>query len=265
MKNLILLFALSFIGMSLGQGVVTSMKSNYGLISDTATNTGTAYVELAITKTWSKISVQAVVTKISGTVAGNVLLQASLDGVNYKDISTDTLSNSDQTTNTKIWIVEGSPYAYYRLLLTGSGTMAATIKGSLFTSGAASSKHTVTNLKSQYDLTSDTVTNAATKYLTLSIKNPYQNLVIQPVVTKISGTAGGTITLEVSNDGTNYVTISSSYSNYQTLSVANQTTNTRLFLVTGSPYYYYRLKYVGSGTMACKFLGLVLPTIDDLR
>ncbi len=262
-KHLILIFALALFSASFGQ--VTAMKSSYNLLSDTATNAGTANVDLPVTKTWTQISIQAVVTKISGTVAGTVFLQGSLDGTNYLNIGIDTLTNTDVTTNTKIWVIEGSPYSYYRLLLTGSGTMSATIKGSVFTSGSASAKHTVTNLKSQYNLNTDTITNAATKYLTLLVKNPYQNVVIQPVVTKISGTAGGTVTLQVSNDGTNYATISSLYSNYQTLSVANVTTNTQLFVVTGSPYYYYRLKYVGSGTMACKITGLILPTADDLR
>lgn len=259
----LLFIVLSVVGFS--QGAVTSMKSNYNLVSDTAINSGTANVDLATTKSWTQISVQAIITKISGTVAGTVLLQGSLDGTNYISVGADTMTNTDVATGTHFWVVTGNPYGYYRLLLTGSGTMSATVKGSLFSSGGGSEKHTLTNLKSQYNKTIDTVTNTATKYLTLSVTNPYKNIVIQPVITKVSGTAGGTVTLQVSNDGINYVTIPTAYSNYQTLSVANQTTNTRLFLITGSPFFYYRLKYAGTGTMVCKITGLILPTVDDLR
>lgn len=265
MKNLLVLFLLFIASVSFSQNTVTSMKSNYDLISDTATNTGTAYVDLAVTRVYSQVSFQAVVTNISGTVAGTVILQASLDATNYKAIGVDTLTNANQITNTKIWIVDNSPYLYYRLLLTGSGTMVATIKGSVLTSGNSKEKKVIANLKSVYNLNSDTVVNTATEYLTLNLRNNYKNLVIQPVVTKISGTAGGTITLEVSNDGVNYVTISSSYSDAQTLSVSNVTTNTKLFKVTGSPYYYYRLKYAGTGTMSCKYTGYILPSTDDLK
>lgn len=265
MKKIMFLAMILLSVASFSQNLVTSLKSNYNKFSDTATNSGTAYVDLQLAKVYGQISVQAVVTKISGTVAGNVLLQGSLDGTNFKDISTDTLSNTDVTTNTKIWVVDNNPYSYYRLLLTGSGTMSASIKGSLYTNGNGKEKRTVTNLKSVYNLNSDTVVNTATEYLTLNIKNTYKNLVIQPVVTKISGTAGGTLTLQVSNDGVNYVTISTSYSDAQTLSVSNVTTNTKLFKVTGNPYSYYRLKYAGTGTMSCKFTGYILPSADDLK
>jgi hypothetical protein len=265
MKNILTLIIVFIASLTFSQGTVTAMKSNYSLISDTVVNTGTAYVQVQSVKVNYQMAVQAVVTKLTGTVAGYTLLQGSLDGTNFLDLNTDTLTNTNQTTNTKIWIIDGNPYLYYRLLVTGIGTMTATVKGSLLSSGKSSDKHVLTNLKSTSNKTSDTIVNTATEYLTLNIANSYKNVVIQPVVTKISGTAGGTVTLQGSIDGINYVTVSSSYSNYQTLSVANQTTNTKLFVVTGSPYFYYRLKYAGTGTMSCKLFGYVLPSNDDLR
>lgn len=263
MKKVLFLLIMLFSTLSFSQGVVTAMKSNYNLVSDTAVNSGTAYVDLQVQKVNSYITAQAVVTKISGTVGGNVFLQGSLDGTNFKNVGADTLTNTDQTTNTKIFVLDGNPYLYYRLLLTGSGTMSATIKGYLHSIGNSSKKHANTFLLSQYNKDTDTVTNTATKYLKLQVKNNYGSVVFQPVVTKISGTAAGTITLEGSNDNTNFVTVSTSYSNLRTLSVTDQTTNTALFKVTGSPYSYYRIKYAGSGTMACKIKVYVLPTEED--
>ena len=69
------------------------------------------------------------------------------------------------------------------------------------------------------------------------------------------GTAGGTVTLQGSNDGVNFVTVSSSYSSSRTLSVSNVTTSTAIFVVTSNPYKYYRLSYTGTGTMSCKLQG----------
>jgi hypothetical protein len=98
-------------------------------VTDTILNAGTEYATLKAQNAYTVATFQAVVTKISGTVAGTVVLQASLDGINYVSVGADTLTNTNQTTNTHIWTVEPSKYLYYRLKATGSGTMSATIKG----------------------------------------------------------------------------------------------------------------------------------------
>ena len=97
--------------------------------SDTIVNTASVSVSQTYSSEYGNVAFQAVVTKVSGTVAGTVLLQGSLDGTNYVDISTDTLSLTDVATQSKLWSVDANPYKYYRLKGTGSGTMAAIIAG----------------------------------------------------------------------------------------------------------------------------------------
>lgn len=252
MKKLFIIsaFLLSAIGFS--QNTVTTMTGS----GDTITNTGTDYVQYQPTYNYENISFEAVVTKISGTVSGTGLLQGSIDGTNFKDISTDTMALTDQTTNKKIWVLTYSPYKYYRVTYLGVGTMSAKIYGYMFTNGQGGKGQNGT-LLSVYSNAIDTVTNTGTKTLTLRVNSWYRTVVIQPVLTKISGTVGGTVTLQGSNDGTNYVTVSSSYSDAQTLSASNVATQTKLFKITGSPYAYYRLSYTGTGTMSCKIRGYV--------
>lgn len=97
--------------------------------TDTVTNAGSETATLKVVAPYKVVSIQAVVTKLSGTVAGTVILQASNDGVNYISVGSDTLSNANVTTNTHFWTVEPSKYLYYRLKATGSGTMSAILKG----------------------------------------------------------------------------------------------------------------------------------------
>lgn len=247
MKKLFLFISLlSLINLS-AQNSVTPMTGN----GDTITNTGTDYVQYQVDYNYENVSFQAIVTKISGTVDGTGLLQGSIDGTNFKDLNTDTLDLTDQTTNKKIWVLTGSPYKYYRVTYLGAGTMAAKIYGYLLPNGQ-SGKGQTQNLLSVYSGPIDTVVNSATNFVTLRVKSWYKTILIQPVLTKISGTVGGTVTIQGSNDGTNYVTVSASYSDAQTLTPTNQTTNTKLFKITGSPYAYYRVSYTGTGTMSCK-------------
>lgn len=114
--------------------VVTSMLSNYGNALDTVTNTATNYVYVHLTTTgWTNVSVQPVITKLSGTGAGTYYLQASLDGTNYRSIIGDSVTATNITTNTFIWKEATTAYKYYRVGYTGSGTMSSTLKGYFFT------------------------------------------------------------------------------------------------------------------------------------
>jgi hypothetical protein len=94
------------------------------IAGDTITNTGTANKIITCTAGYRDIAIQPVVTKTSGTVAGNTILYGSLDGTNYISLG-DTLKSTDQTTNTKIFTHTGTPYVYYKVVITGSGTMVA--------------------------------------------------------------------------------------------------------------------------------------------
>ena len=96
--------------------------------------------------------------------------------------------------------------------------------------------------------TLDTVTNAATKYL-VSAKQGISYGAIVTVAftaTEISGTTGGTATLQGSLDGTNWYTAPGTTA-YTLTDVAAQTT---VFKVTSSGEVYFRLAVVGTGTMS---------------
>lgn len=246
-------------------GGINTMLSDISAVSDTVTNTGTAYVQLEVEGVYQQVSIQAIVTKISGTVAGTVILYASIDGTNFNAIGTDTLTNTDVTTNTKVWVTSNTPYKYYRITATGSGTMAAQLTGKVWLTPSSGLKHSVYEMLDAAGAVDDTIANTATGYVGYTVNNYYETVAIQAVVTKLSGTAAGTVTLQGSLDGTNYVTVSSSFATATTLTVTNVTTNSKLFVVTGSPYRYYRLSYTGSGTMSCKLNGYLLPSKDNGR
>lgn len=97
---------------------------------DTVTNTGTGALYAKIQNGDGYVTIQANVTKVSGTVAGSLTLLGSLDGVAYDSIRTEetrtllaraTLRN---TTGTDVysWRLKKSPYLYYKLASSGGTT-----------------------------------------------------------------------------------------------------------------------------------------------
>lgn len=142
MKKVLLISAL-FIGMIFSASAqVFSLKSSDNFASDTVTNTGTAYLSTALITSApaTTTTVWVAVTKISGTVGGTLTLQGSLDGTNWKGINqpniqtaVTTITASDATA-TYHWIITGSPFQYYRVSWTGTGTMAASFTAKLFRS-----------------------------------------------------------------------------------------------------------------------------------
>lgn len=91
----------------------------------------------------------------------------------------------------------------------------------------------------------DTVVNTASVTHVLSFTGGYSGVVIQPVITKISGTVGGTAILSESLDATNYVPV-------DTIALSNQTTNTGIFRVTAPVAVYYKITVTGTGTMSAQ-------------
>lgn len=91
--------------------------------SGTLTNATTGYVTSIVPGGYGNLSIQLIVTKTSGTVAGAAYLQASNDGTNYNDIApTDTLALTDAAVNSKLWNVGTTPYLYYRAKIVTTGT-----------------------------------------------------------------------------------------------------------------------------------------------
>lgn len=255
MKKLLFIL-LSFLTIGLNAQVVTAMTKS----AVTMTNSTAVTATLNTNYVTENISIQAVVTKSTGTVAGTVAVSASLDGTNYVPLTlaTSTLALTDVATNTAIFNYTRNNYLYYKVTFTGTGTMIATPSASVFSSGL-SNKHVVSNMLSPYSAVSDTTTNTATSYVTLPVQNWYNTVTIQSVVTEISGVTAGTVTLQGSIDGTNFVTVNSSYADVTSYSPTDVATSSKLFVVTGSPYRYYRLSYTGAGTMSASHRGYVLP------
>lgn len=98
----------------------------------------------------------------------------------------------------------------------------------------------------------DTVTNTGVKVTTpFRVANFHSGITAHVVVTKISGTVGGTLALQGSLDGTNWSTIGSAAT--PTDASANYPFNTTV------AWYYYRLSYTGTGTMSASFKAFIYP------
>ena len=267
MNKILMLGILSlFTLFSFAQNSVTTMTGS----GDTITDTGNDYVLVNVLGTYETVTLQAKLTKLTGDVA-NVFatVQGSIDGTNFVDLNTDTLDCTNQTTNTKCWVIEGSNYLWYKIVFDGGGTQTSRVYG--YTLGNPSSnKHSSITMLSDISLGSDTATNSGTSYVQTRVRGWYNTISIQAVATKISGTAAGTLTLQGSLDGTNFVTVPINYlfdvtgqepykvDGTATLTVLNQTTTTKIFTIIGSPFQYYRLSHTGTGTMAVRLRGYML-------
>lgn len=127
-----LLFAMLFSAPAKAQqSVLSDLKSVYNLTRDTVSNTGTIYLTSGRVAGPGDVTIQVNATKISGTVGGTISLQGSLDGTNFKALNTvetqtalATVTATDAS-NVYHWRLSGSPFLYYRVSWTGTGTMAA--------------------------------------------------------------------------------------------------------------------------------------------
>lgn len=121
------------------------------------------------------------------------------------------------------------------------------------------------DLKSPYTATSDTVVNGATAFLTSPVIT-YVGLgivAVQLEVIEISGTTGGTITLQGSLDDTGddfSALLAGETSTAIPTKTATDVTTTQTFLfkVLNSHCRRYRLSYTGTGTMSARFFGKIL-------
>lgn len=116
------------------------------------------------------------------------------------------------------------------------------------------------SLKSPYSLTSDTVTNTGTAYLSTSYLQPSgAPTLIWVAVTKISGTVGGTISLQGSIDGTNWKALNTPDSQTALATItATDATNTYHWRLAHSHFTYYRVTWTGTGTMSASFTAKIL-------
>jgi len=145
MKKLILILFVGLVAFLTvdTQAQVYSLKSPYSAVSDTVTNTGTAYLSTLVAVSPAPAVTTTIwvsVTKISGTVGGTITLQGSIDGTNWKAVNTPNTATALATftatdaSNTYHWVISGSPFPYYRVSWTGTGTMSASFTAKLFRS-----------------------------------------------------------------------------------------------------------------------------------
>jgi hypothetical protein len=90
----------------------------------------------------------------------------------------------------------------------------------------------------------DTLTNADTivKNITLS-SSASDGIILQPVITRLSGTAAGKIVLLQSVNGTDFIRTDS-------VTLSNLVTNTAFITKTSPLSLYYRIEFISSGTTA---------------
>lgn len=94
--------------------------------------------------------------------------------------------------------------------------------------------------------TTDTITNAVTKYQYVQIDGYNDIVTIQPTFTKISGTAAATVKMQGSLDNLAFSDIGNAYT------VTDVATQTTTFSVNPSTYIYYRMQIVPTGTQSVK-------------
>ena len=100
----------------------TAMTNPNGYTLDTASNTTAEGPTLQVKSFQETTSFCITLTKISGTVAGVTQLYGSNDGTNYAALGSSK-TNTDVASQT--WCFDDSPkhYLYYKVLITGAGTM----------------------------------------------------------------------------------------------------------------------------------------------
>ena len=89
----------------------------------------------------------------------------------------------------------------------------------------------------------DSLINADTVVKDITLSTTLNGIILQPVITRASGTAAGKVVLSQSIDGTNYIPTDS-------LVLTNILTNTTLITKSQPTALYYRLTFISSGTTA---------------
>jgi hypothetical protein len=120
MKKLIFLLVAAF-GM-----IATTTQAQTAVLmplaaGDTIVDAGTVFKTFAATGNYAGVTVQVNLTKVSGTGAGSVVVQGSLDGSKYTTIgSAYTITNT--ASQAAFFIVTAPLPPYIKVLCTGSGT-----------------------------------------------------------------------------------------------------------------------------------------------
>lgn len=123
MKRLFFFFVMLISLSSITSQSQAQRASLFPLVSaDSLTNADTLSKVITMTAGYSGVAIQPVITKVSGTAAGTVVLLESLDGTNYKSTG-DTLTLTNVTTQSTIWKKTSPVPVYYKVYAISSGTV----------------------------------------------------------------------------------------------------------------------------------------------
>lgn len=96
--------------------------------TDTVTNTTVAYQYCIVNGSNVHLTLQSTINTISGTVAGTIKPQGSIDGVLYTDIAGITaFTLTNVATQSCSFVIAPSSYRFYRIVVTPSGTQSTKI------------------------------------------------------------------------------------------------------------------------------------------
>ena len=87
-------------------------------------NTSADTMNYNLQKGYNLLSIQPVITKATGTMAGTTVLYYSVDGTNWVTTG-DSQTNTNVTTNTTVWN-KTSAARYWRIITSGATTVTAT-------------------------------------------------------------------------------------------------------------------------------------------
>lgn len=118
MKKFLFLLIALVSAVSLNAQTVTKMPLVAG---DTIVNTGTSSKIFTASAGYSGGVIHVVLNKISGTGAGTVQVQGSLDGVNYVNLGSAFTITNVATQSQVFYLTAPLPH-YVKVLSTGSGT-----------------------------------------------------------------------------------------------------------------------------------------------
>ncbi len=120
MKNLFCLLIFCAVALASHAQIVNTVTLSKTTLTAPDNATGVLYID----KTVQSVEVQ--LSKTSGTVAGTVTLQGSVDGTNYDVLNTLTLA--DQALNRKTMALPVPLiYAHYKIVFATTGTSVSTV------------------------------------------------------------------------------------------------------------------------------------------
>lgn len=123
MKNLLFLLMVAVFSLVATSDIQAQSGTKMSVaVADTLTNTDTTSKVIPITGGFSSLAIQPIVKRLSGTAAGTVVLYGSVDGVNYVATG-DTMTLTNQVTNTTLWKIGVPAYSYYKVIAISSGTV----------------------------------------------------------------------------------------------------------------------------------------------